>query len=619
MVAVGRSIVTRASILLLALGLLAPAMPAPAASTLEWSNASSPGGGTVWGLGGSAAVLVASTTLDGTFRSFDNGLHWERIDDFPPVSEARSIRFDPGDPLRGYVAGFGGVARTTDGGHTWQHVLDTFVSYRLDVSPTGAVVASAREESGRQHILKSLDGGDTWSDLGAVGEPWGSLYGLSFGRSDEEIVASSISRTYVTHDAGAAWTASNHLVLDLLRDADGDLWRTGFDLQRSTDGGLTWSDVAGPTGSLLAARPDGGTYVVGHEGLALTLDDGATWETLGFAEALFGATIVMADPHEASAVLFSDEFRGVTRLGPDADGTWLLEGRTTGLAPVPILGLGASPDGSILLAGGTLGLYLSRDAGDTWAHTGAGLGMIGVFSAAASADNQVVVAGGQNRIFQPFVQVSRDGGRTFNEIDPLDLGGDGVIRALAFAGESRERIYAAAHMDLAWSSVLESSDGGRTWEKLLSTPGEVYDVAWDSGTGRVVAATDIGVLVHDGGGVWKPIGATFNTWGLGTGGGRVYSSGYGHNVWRDGAAGLLAPWADTAGEYVVDIAVHPRDAGRVLATADGGSVHRCADAWPVASCADASVPGERVLGTLLNPGGRAFAATERGVWSAHFP
>lgn len=617
MVPVGRLMLTRTSILILSLAMLVPAMPAPAASTLEWSNASSPGGGTVWGLGGSTAVLIASTTLDGTYRSADNGLHWTRIADFPGVSEAHSIKFDPNDPLRGYVAGFGGVARTTDGGLTWDHVVESHASYRLDVSPTGAVVASSREQAGVQHILKSLDGGDTWTDLGPVGEPWGSLYGLSFGRTDSEIVASSISRTYVTHDDGATWTASDRLVLDLARDADGDLWRAGFSVERSTDGGLTWIVVPGARGTQLATRPDGGVYVVGHDGLALTPDDGATWQTLGFSEAFFGATVVMADPREPEAILFSDEFRGVTRLAKDENGTYLLEGRTTGLPPVHVLGLGASPDGSILLAGSTLGLYLSRDGGDTWAHTGAGLGIMSVVGVAASADNQVVIAGGQNRIFQPFVQISRDGGRTFGDMDPLDIGGDGVIRAIAFAGESSSHVFAAAHMDLAWSAVLESHDGGRTWDKALNIPAEVYDVAWDSGTGRIVAATGVGVLAYEGKGVWTPLGATFNTWGLGAGGGRVYSSGYGQNVWRDGPGGALAPWADTDGEYVVDIAVHPLEADRVLATVDGGSVYRCADGLLTGACENVAIPGERALGTLVRPdGGRAFAATKHGVWSA---
>lgn len=587
--------------------LLVSFLPTAPAESLGWTREGSPGGGFVQGLGGSAAVLVASTLHHGAYRSFDGGLLWEPIPSFPPVTEAR-VAFDPRDPLVGYVYGFGGVARTQDGGHTWTHVVENVVSHRLAIGPEGGLAASTRDAAGYQRVLYSGDGGASWLDLGLPEDRWSSMYGLAFGRSEDEVVAMSFSKMWVTHDAGASWVESRHESRDLQRAPDGTLWRAGWTLERSVDGGASWALAPAPdAASPIAAGSDGALFVPTATGVLMTQDAGATWENLGHGELAWGATQLLVDPADASALLIADEFVGITRISPSG-----VEGRTTGLPPVEVLALGASRDGSALLAGARTGAYVSRDGGASWRHTGVGAGMLATTSVAASHDGAGLLAGGQNRVFQPFIAASADGGTTWRTV-PLNIGGDGFVAGLAFAGESTRVAYAAVTMTLTWSSVVRTTDGGRSWDEILSIPEPIRDVAWDDAEGVLLVATGKGVLEHRAG-AWALRGATLNTWTVAAEAGRSWSNGPGPSLWGAGA-GIHRPVADT-GAFLVDISAEPGGAA-VWAADTAGHVSRCTPGAPLGACERAELPGEARAVLVRPDGGRVFVATRAaGILSA---
>lgn len=575
------------------------------APAYAWSNAQSPGGGPVQGIGGSTAVLVASTWWNGAYRSFDSGRHWEPIADFPPVEEAR-VAFDPSDPDVGYVYGFGGVARTLDGGDTWSHALDTPVTYRLAVGPGGVVIASARDDAWYTHILLSNDRGATWTDVDfpmTSSTRFMSLYGLAFGHTQADVVAMSISRMYRTTDGGATWTESSHDFLDLQRAPDGTLWGGGFTLATSVDDGATWQSVAAPaTGHPLGMGPDGRVFVPTDEGVLVTSDGGASWTDLGHGDAVWGATQLLVDPTDPSAVFVADEFIGVARVSPAG-----YEGRSTGLQPVAISALAGSADGSILLAGGENGIYASRDEGATWAHTGAGMGFMGIRAVAASDDGRVLMGGGSTRVFWPFLVSSRDGGATWTFSGP-DLGGDGWITGIAIDPEDPLHAFAAASMDIANSKLIETTNGGLSWRIALEIPVlKIRDVAWDRAAGKPIVATEAGVLAYEGNGLVTPRGATLNTWTVAAQGGRSWSNGPELSLWSGEQSAPHAPWAHT-GAYVVDLA--PESSAIVWAANEGGALARC----EALACVDVSAPAQSAA--VLVTEGAVYAGTPDGIYRA---
>lgn len=95
------------------------------------------------------------------------------------------------------------------------------------------------------------------------------------------------------------------------------------------------------------------------------------------------------------------------------------------------------------------GLLVSRDAGESWERTGAGVGLLSWPRADAlmllQEDGEVLT--------------SRDGGRTFVQVGSLD-GSPAAVTA------SRDGAMLVARHD---GSIVHSTDGGRAWS-IRATP-----------------------------------------------------------------------------------------------------------------------------------------------------
>lgn len=523
---------------------------------LAWSPVPSPAGAAGWGLGASTSALVASTIHSGSFVSQDRGQTWQPAD--AGIDEG-DIVFDPTDPDRAYFYGFGGLARTTDAGDTWEIVIDTDRSRVATVSPSGTVAASERFGTFENRILISDDGGDTWEDIGAPLPQFTSLYGLAFGPTDDHLVIMAISDTWVTTDGGETW----HHDEDnggrwLARGPDGTLWRAGFDpLQRSTDGGLTWTNIPSPGEGPMDVAETGRLYIASNDGVIFTDDDGATWTNMGYGEISRAATELVVDPYDPEAAFMSDEGVGVTWIGPHPDGGYVLEGRTTGFPPVEVDRIATSQDDQTRLAGTVRGIYISDDAGQTWTHTGAGIGLDRLHGA-ATADGQTLYAGGQNLIFQPILFSSQDGGASWDVSNPE--GNDGVIRDIEADPDDPEHAWAVAWIELGPSSIYETTDGGQTWEAVYTTEVKLWDVAYDPSTATVYAASEVGVVAQDPlTGMWTPRSiASDGSRAVATGAGEVYAEGNpARTLWRGVAEGAtFVPWGDVP-DRPHEIAVDP--------------------------------------------------------------
>jgi photosystem II stability/assembly factor-like uncharacterized protein len=167
-------------------------------SSNDWQAIGPPAGATGWGIGGSEEAIVASTVNNDAYRSVDNGHTWDPVD--APVEEGE-IQFDSTNPDRGYFAGFGGIAGTTDAGAIWELVQDLDRGIAVAVHDDGTVAASVDTGGFEGAIRVSTDAGDTWRTLG-----WPStttlVDGIAFGQTADDIVVVGIGDTWVTHDGG---------------------------------------------------------------------------------------------------------------------------------------------------------------------------------------------------------------------------------------------------------------------------------------------------------------------------------------------------------------------------------------------------------------------------------
>lgn len=220
-------------------------------------------------------------------------------------------------------------------------------------------------------------------------------------------------------------------------------------IQRSTDGGSTWTAVESGVPRTLCAigfADDRNGWAAGHGAIILrTTDGGESWEHQFTGEdeespfldliALPGGHVIAVgafgmyyESHDAGATWEQqwvlDEDAHMNRISQAPDGTLWLAGefgtllRSTDQAKSWEI-LSTGEDGSLygvlpltngdLLAYGLRGrIYLSTDNGETWAHAqtpGTGLIMTGIELASA----KTILVAGQGRTFW----TSRDGGRTF--------------------------------------------------------------------------------------------------------------------------------------------------------------------------------------------------------------
>jgi photosystem II stability/assembly factor-like uncharacterized protein len=243
------------------------------------------------------------------------------------------------DAQRGWVVGaFGSIARTTDGGQTWQSQVSRTTQQLYDVDFTDAKNGWIVGRSGL--ILHTTDGGTTW-------EPQNSgvdkhLFSVNFVDAQYGVAVGDWGAIVVTRDGGQHW--ENH----------------------SLDDDVVLYDVA------MVDRTRG--WIAGEVGTVLTTADGGqTWtkQPTGIDKTLFG-------------IYFADAERGWV-VGIDAlilhttDGgqTWQVQHGSTEIRALEQVGIAQAYDNPSLYAVsvvGTMGvavgeigaIYLSNDGGQTW-------------------------------------------------------------------------------------------------------------------------------------------------------------------------------------------------------------------------------------------------------------
>ncbi len=138
------------------------------------------------------------------------------------------MAIDPNNPSIWYVAvGSGGVWKTKNGGITWQPIFDQQKVYStgdvtIDPSNSNIIWVGTGENNGGRHlsfgdgVYRSLDGGETWENMGL---------------KDSEHISDIIIHP---EDSNTVWVSSQ-----------GPLWTKGGQrgLFKTTDGGKTWDQV----------------------------------------------------------------------------------------------------------------------------------------------------------------------------------------------------------------------------------------------------------------------------------------------------------------------------------------------------------------------------------------
>jgi len=245
---------------------------------------------TVWVGTGECWVRNSVSVGDGIYKTTDGGDNWTRMG-LPDSERIAAVELDPTAPGTVYAAAMGrlwapggerGLYKTTDGGTTWKRMLyvdentgcsglavDPANPRRLfaamwDYRRTGWDFRSGGPGSG---LYRSEDGGETWAKL--TGDARSGLPGGTLGRivvavapSDPRIVYAAVESQegalYRSEDGGKtwAWRFKGPKVLArpfyfgamTVDPKNPDrLYKMGYNMAISEDGGRTFSQVGGST------------------------------------------------------------------------------------------------------------------------------------------------------------------------------------------------------------------------------------------------------------------------------------------------------------------------------------------------------------------------------------
>jgi photosystem II stability/assembly factor-like uncharacterized protein len=229
-------------------------------------------------------------------------------------------------------------------------------------------------------------------------------------------------------------------------------------VQRSTDGGATWSaNVTGLTAAeATGVAFDGGPGVAyattNGSGVFRSIDSGTTWSPLAGSAA---ATFSIATDRSRPGTVFVGGGGATVFKSANAGGTWAAL-PVTGLTLSFIDELVADPDapGAIYAVGGA-GVFHLADGGGTWQARTTGLAGLGVESIAFDPRSQAMLA-------------ATDGGgvyRSLNRGATWSVASNGVadsfVNGVVYDPQVTNMGYASTN-----TGVYRTTDGGTTWAPL---------------------------------------------------------------------------------------------------------------------------------------------------------
>jgi hypothetical protein len=224
--------------------------------------------------------LYAFTCYQGVWRSTDYGKTWTKSSAAGSVLETGrqwtaaidpSTTRDPASAPTLYTAnGYGapnGFYKSTDWGVTWTAPSNPGDVYGLDIDPYDSLhmITGFHESNG---IAESLDGGNTWRQIATPGSG-NSIYAFFIDTGTAATTRTtwleipqdnSNGATNRTTNSGATWSQVGtfvhpHGACQIFNAGAGVVYAPGSGVQRSTDYGVTWTQVSSSWEACVTGTP----------------------------------------------------------------------------------------------------------------------------------------------------------------------------------------------------------------------------------------------------------------------------------------------------------------------------------------------------------------------------
>lgn len=524
---------------------------------------------------GGDLLLAAQGAVDGwasyVYRSADGGATWTsnelpQAQGSPSAGPARLIAH-PGDAQRLFVVmASGDVLVSGDGGATWDCNQDALICQasrrqsQLVVEPDRANALVLLGGTGSAwSVLRSADGGKTWSDMRASGLPGVQPgVGAAAALGDGVLLLASPAGVYRSVNAGATWQP----------------------LEGALSAGKVHRFAVMPRGGAGSATVLAAT---GY-GIVASGDAGSLWRSYGTGlpanASLNGLLTHPQQPAQIIAPFRHDRPGPAVVISRDGGQAWLASdggvpnGGATAWAIDPTNPLGFA------LAGWEH-VSVTTDGGATWNTESLPFGQRTAIAYAPAAPERIYVDGA------PALR-SIDGGEIWTTMNVAPAAGDAPreVRGIAVHPEDARRVWAGTG-----DGVLQSLDGGVSWQKFGLDGQQVVWLATGGSPDSTVAPLALFAGVRGNGIMrWSSITQT----------------------WQPASAGL------PSGSTVLAFLPDSRSPGLLWATCNGGGVYRSTDhgeSWQNAGVGVGDNLGVALAINYTVPGGIYMATATAGIWS----
>jgi photosystem II stability/assembly factor-like uncharacterized protein len=447
----------------------------------------------------------------GVMKSINGGTTWTHTNLNWTVSQNRTIRRLVMHPTNAKIllaATSAGLYRTVNGGATWTQILPAS-TYDVEFQQNnGAIVYATTNQ-----VLKSTNGGASFSPLSA--SCTGSRYNIEIARSNPQVLYTLCTNATVqkSTDAGATWAVVTapgvtlygyyDNVLAVSPVSENIVYVAGFNMKRSTDGGVTWNGVpvAGHVDNHVLKFAPGSSSILfsGNDGgLFKSTDSGATWSSLnkGLAITQFyrigisrtNPDVMIAGAQDNGNMKFaSGSFSNIT----NADGMQgFIDWSDSNViyAAIQYGGFYRSTDGGVTFTNvntpasgawvapwcqdptvaktiyaGTDKVYRSIDQGTTWTPLNGALAGIGQFTVlgVAQSNTQVIYAGNGTKLYR-----TTNGGGSWTDITSGLPVATNFLTDVAINDSNPDIAYVTFSGYVSGEKVYRTSNGGGTWTNI---------------------------------------------------------------------------------------------------------------------------------------------------------
>ena len=285
-------------------------------------------------------VIYAGLMHAGVYKSIDGGLSWKPTHQGLTNTEVRSLLIDPNDSSILYAGTDGRTFKTTNGGEHWKKTNADSAYLLMDPQDSSHIYARGDGTD----IYESFNGTKSWSAIESKFNHTGYINQWAIDPVDGNTL-------YLSYDGDG-----------LLSIPDG--------IYVSIDGGLTWKLVENVTNNgsrfVLGRDSKGNSVLYAYDYPQLQISyNGGTWSGKDFWCA--SMAVDPGSPETAYCLLSSGRMMGTNNGGY----TWRSLSKPD-LKYINVMNIDRINGSDRIIAAGS-GLYISADAGVSWAEGGSGL------------------------------------------------------------------------------------------------------------------------------------------------------------------------------------------------------------------------------------------------------